>query len=365
LLKLLPDGYVETLKMESGNKIGRGVFLVWVPDRKRFLVNTSSGGKVLISRPQSDREETIQVRRPTEIFPGDLITLDFCQYLFFEEDIPKPVELNEDEISQKSPIEGLRTVRKIGQGASSEVFLMTGAGGRKVAVKFLLSHLLHDQSANIRFEREGKVARSLDHPRILKVFEVGKTEQTGPYLVSEYLGEGSLRDILDKELYPSPAEAGRLIAEIADGLSYLHSLNLVHRDVKPSNIFMKAGSPIVADFGIVRGVDLTTATETGFTAGTPHYMSPEQFRGFTEPRSDQYALGIVFYEMVTGSKVFQAEDPIALAYMHVHQVPELSNANGKLPGECLQVVQRMISKQPGDRFDTVLEAARRLRQSLV
>lgn len=362
-LKLLPNGYVQELLVDKSNQIGVGAYLVWVPERGKFLINTNSQARVWLTTRRDGETVRLQVQSPEEIRSGDVLSLDLCQFQFEQHEVEMPVSEQIDP-EDKELIKGLKKVRKIGQGSSSEVFLMRDSAGNEVAVKFLLPHLLHDQASPVRFEREAKVAQRMQHPRLLKILHTGRTVEGIPYLVSEYLSGGTLRDLLDRQTKLDAHEASNLAAQIAEGLHHLHAHGFVHRDVKPSNIFLRKNQAVVADFGTVRGVDLNTATETGFTAGTPHYMSPEQFRGYTEARSDQYALGIVIYELVSGKRVFEADEPIALAYMHVHQPPDLSSAERHLSRDFLKVIERMLSKNPTERYPNILEATRHLQQSL-
>lgn len=360
-LKLLPNGYVQALSTERSNRIGVGAYLIWLPEKNSFALNTNPQAQVVLTTERGGEEVRFRVERPEEVRAGDMISVDLCQFLI--EQCPDQEQV--ETFSQSTaPIGGMRKIQKIGQGSSSEVFLMQDPQGNQVAVKFLLPHLRHDSVSALRFEREARVAQGLNHPRLLQIISTGQTEDGVPFLVSEYLSGGTLRDLLEREGSLAPTAVGKLAGQIADGLHHLHQNGLVHRDVKPSNIFLRQSSAVVADFGTVRGVDLNTATETGFTPGTPHYMSPEQFRGFTEPRSDQYALGIVLYELVSGRRVFEAEEPIALAYMHVHQSPELHGHGKTLPVEMVKVLEKMLAKDPSERYPTVVEATRHLQQSL-
>jgi serine/threonine-protein kinase len=176
-------------------------------------------------------------------------------------------------------------------------------------------------------------------------------------MMSEYLPDGTLEDRLKEGRGLSFREILGIAHDVGLALDYLHAKNLVHRDVKPSNIFFRGSQAVLADFGIVKGADLATATQSGFTSGTPHYMSPEQFRGYTEPRSDQYALGVMLYELMSGCKLFNAPEPIALAYMHVHEKPApLAPLCPRIPPQAAKAVEKMLSKKPEDRFTTLAEA---------
>ena len=164
-----------------------------------------------------------------------------------------------------------------------------------------------------RFEREAKALARLTHPNIVKVTDYGEYEGK-PYLVMEYLPGGTLKERLGK---PMPwQEAVRMLIPIAEALDFAHSQNMIHRDVKPSNILLtQRGQPMLTDFGIAKILDLEETqdlTGTGMGIGTPEYMAPEQWTGKTSMLSDQYALGVVFYEMLTGRKPYTADTPAAI-----------------------------------------------------
>ncbi len=362
-IQVLPNGFRERLNRLQSSRIGLNSCILWIPQKARYVLNTNGDKNVWISRTSPGRVENHQVDKPIELMDGDVVTLDFCQYQYsIARPTPKISEPGKDSLSPSNPA-GYQKLQSIGRGASSEVFLMENGKGNKLAGKFLLHHLAHNERALMRFEREAKVALTLDHPRLLKVYHQGVTPEGARYILTEYLGGGTFEDRLKTQGPIPKEEVATLAQDIAEGLDYLHARDLVHRDIKPSNLFFKHGRAVIADFGIVRGVDMNTATETGFTTGTPHYMSPEHFRGYTEPRSDQYALALVLYELLTGEKLFDADDPIALAFMHVHQEPDFSQLQF-LPRQAVEILSRMLSKQSGARFDTVREAARWFSQSL-
>lgn len=346
-----------------------GVSLEWDPFSEGFTVRVTEGAKVLLARQKEEHRSKEQAKDHAPLDDGDILTVDFCQFRFRK---TEPTELNTDTIKlakdSASLIRGFTKIKLVGQGTFGQVFHMTDHAGASVAVKFLSPHLLSNEEAQKRFKNEADVAISLKHIRLLRVFDVGEAEDGRMYIMSEYLPNGTLEDKIS-EIGRIPTRPALQIAhEVSLGLEYLHSKDLVHRDIKPSNIFFRDRQAVLADFGIVKGSDLMTATRTGFTAGTPHYMSPEQFRGFTEPRSDQYSLGAVLYEMLAGRRVFDAPDPIALAYMHVHQTPDdLVALCPGVPETFLRMVEKMLSKKPNDRFESmtvVKSVIRKIAQSV-
>jgi len=153
-------------------------------------------------------------------------------------------------------------------------------------------------------------------------------------------------------------EVKDICLDLASGLAYLHKRKVVHRDVKPSNIFRHGERTVLGDFGIVKGLDRGSAESTGFTVGTPGYMAPEHFRGRTEPRSDQYALGVVLVECLTGRPMFETDDPMALAHMSDEErAKPLELLPGELPENARSAILRMLSYLPEERYGDVLEAA--------
>ncbi|RMD66929.1 serine/threonine protein kinase, partial [Candidatus Parcubacteria bacterium] len=172
-----------------------------------------------------------------------------------------------------------------------------------------------------RFEREAKSLARLSHPHIVKVLEYGEHEGS-PYLVLEYLAGGTLKEQLTRQIPWD--EAAALLLPIARALHYAHQQGFIHRDIKPANILLTAeGQPLLSDFGIAKLLtheETQTLTGTGVSVGTPEYMSPEQgLGGEADARSDVYALGIVFYEMLTGRKPFQGETPMAVVVKHINE----------------------------------------------
>lgn len=206
-----------------------------------------------------------------------------------------------------------RLVSALGTGASAHVFLAEDVSlQRHVAVKVLQPALARDEAFLRRFRAEARSVASLNHPHVLRVFDWGE-DHDGPYLVLEYLGGGSLRDLLDRRVRLTHAQAARLGAEVADGLAYAHARGLVHRDVKPANLlFDEEGRVRVADFGVARALAEAAWTEpAGAMVGTARYASPEQAEGHpVDGRCDVYALALVLYEGLTGTVPFVTDTTV-------------------------------------------------------
>ncbi|HVB90932.1 MAG TPA: serine/threonine-protein kinase, partial [Acidimicrobiales bacterium] len=200
-----------------------------------------------------------------------------------------------------------RLLSALGTGASAHVFLAEDVSlQRYVAVKVLQPALATDEAFLKRFGAEARSVASLNHPHVLRVFDWGE-DADGPYLVLEYLGGGSLRDLLDRGVRLSHSQAAHLGTEVAQGLAYAHARGLVHRDIKPANLlFDEEGRVRVADFGVARALAEAAWTEpAGAMVGTARYISPEAAEGKqVDGRADVYSLALVLYEAVSGTVPF-------------------------------------------------------------
>jgi serine/threonine-protein kinase len=203
-----------------------------------------------------------------------------------------------------------RLLSALGTGASAHVYLAEDVSlQRHVAVKVLQPGLASDESFLKRFGAEARSVASLNHPHVLRVFDWGE-DTDGPYLVLEYLGGGSLRDLLDRGVRLTHSQAAHLGTEVAQGLAYAHARGLVHRDIKPANLlFDEEGRVRVADFGVARALAEAAWTEpAGAMVGTARYISPESAEGKTvDGRADVYSLALVLYEAVSGTVPFVAD----------------------------------------------------------
>jgi eukaryotic-like serine/threonine-protein kinase len=250
-----------------------------------------------------------------------------------------------------------RLLSALGTGASAHVFLAEDVSlQRHVAVKVLLPGLASDTSFLKRFGAEARSVASLNHPHILRVFDWGE-DTDGPYLVTEYLGGGSLRDLLDRGVRLSHSQAAQLGAEVAQGLAYAHSRSLVHRDIKPANLlFDEEGRVRVADFGVARALAEAAWTEpAGAMVGTARYASPESAEGKkVDGRADVYSLALVLYEAVTGTVPFVADTTMGTLMARVG-VPLPPNA---ALGPLDEVLSRAAAPEVEDRLDAAGLAAR-------
>lgn len=230
---------------------------------------------------------------------------------------------------------------------------------RDVAIKMLPREFLHDRTFRTRFEREAEIIASLEHPAIVPVYDYGEEDEQ-PYFVMRYMPDGSLAErVLERSL--PLAETARIISRLAPALDAAHAKGIIHRDLKPANIlFDQYDEPYISDFGIVKIVEAgTTLTGKAMTIGTPDYMSPEQASGETlDGRSDVYSLGIVLFEMLTGSLPYVADTPLGLAYKHVNEpLPHVLDKMPTLPPGCQRVIEKATAKRKEDRYPTAAAMA--------
>ncbi|PID43906.1 MAG: hypothetical protein CSA52_03005 [Gammaproteobacteria bacterium] len=220
---------------------------------------------------------------------------------------------------------------------------------REVALKVMFDHLVRDESYAARFLREARLVAKMSHQNIVPVLDVG-VAGNHHYMAMEHLPGGDLKQKMRAGL--SLLDSVQIIEDVAQGLNYAGSKNLVHRDIKPENIlFREDGSPVISDFGIARQADSkTNMTMTGAVIGTPHYMSPEQAEGVeVDPRSDLYSLGIIVYEMLTGHVPFQGDSPVSIGIKHITEDPPPLPPRVAAFQEFIDIA---LAKHPEDRFQT-------------
>ena len=194
--------------------------------------------------------------------------------------------------------------------------------GEQYALKKPLSSLLEDEEFRERFLREANIGRTLHHPNIIRIFEKGEVNDV-PYFTMELVDGDTLREKLTKHELSNPREAAAVILQIAEALDYAHLKGVIHRDLKPSNIMiMENGMVKVMDYGIARAQRFQNLTATGAFLGTPNYVAPETAEGkTTDARGDLYSLGIIFYEMMTGQRPFDADNPLVTLRKHIPSLP--------------------------------------------
>lgn len=250
--------------------------------------------------------------------------------------------------------------REIGQGAYAIVYLARDLKHeRKVALKVLLADPTSD-TGEIRFIREIRMLARLQHPNILPLHDSGHVEDL-LYYVMPYVSGETLRDRIDREKQLTTEAACNIARDVADALAYAHTQGIIHRDIKPDNILLSAGHPILADFGIARAIDLAGVrqlTRTGMgSPGTPAYMSPEQLMGDKEldGRSDTYSLGCVLFEMLTGKAPFSGKEGFVKRF--TEPAPNPSAIRKDLPAWLENAITTAMARSPDDRYQTAQEFA--------
>ena len=256
---------------------------------------------------------------------------------------------------------------ELGRGAMGVVYKATDSMlERMVAVKTVNMALERDGTDKFeaRFYQEARAAGSLNHPNIVTIYDVGKAGDIA-YIAMEFIEGEELRTLLG-EGRPLPVEkAVSIAAQVAEGLSYAHQHGVVHRDIKPANIMVGPSGPAkITDFGIARMRSSGDLTQTGMMLGSPKYMSPEQVIGKrADHRSDIFSLGIILYEMLTGSAPFNGDNVTALMYQIVNFIPPApSVVNATVPQLLDYIVAKMLTKALEERYQSAQDVARDLRE---
>jgi serine/threonine-protein kinase len=234
---------------------------------------------------------------------------------------------------------------------------------RYVAIKVLHAFLADDPEFKDRFEKEARNIARLKHPNIVQVYDFeNDSEHESYYMVMELVEGPTLKDVLTRlaergEMMPL-GEALRIVRESAGALAYAHSQKMIHRDVKPANLMLDRDHRVVlTDFGIAKIVTGAQFTASGGMVGTPAYMAPEQGLGDAgDERSDLYSLGVILYQLVTGRLPYDAETPLATILKHLNEpVPAAREINPDLPEPIAQIIERLMAKEPGMRYQSAAE----------
>ena len=275
-------------------------------------------------------------------------------------------QLNPGQIAKGEIIAGRYEVHEqIGTGGMGLVLRVVDRelNNEIVALKLLHSHLAKNESIFKRFQNEVLVARSLTHPNIVRIHDIGRSKEGFSYISMELVDGVSLRDRLERDDAKEGLkfdEALRFLFQICSGVAYAHEKEIIHRDLKPANVLLTSTEEVkLADFGMARilGMD-TSLTQSGQMIGTPDYMSPEQIRGeILDARCDVYALGIIAYELVMGQKPFSADSSVAVAYKHLNEpLPDFDESHA-VPKWYENLVKKATSKERDERFQNGMELA--------
>ncbi|HXM38575.1 MAG TPA: protein kinase [Gemmatimonadales bacterium] len=241
----------------------------------------------------------------------------------------------------------------LGRGGMSLVYLAQEIElNRQVAIKVLPLQLINGPSAVERFEREAKIAASLDHPHIVPVFRVGATSTFLWYTMKRIRGRSFEQVIAEGGALPLD-QVLSVVEQVGSALQYAHRHGVVHRDIKPANVMIEdSGWALVCDFGVARAFGSVSLTHTGASLGTPRYMSPEQFEGQpVDGRCDQYSLGILVWEALAGRVPFTGDTLGELIREHLLEPPpRLADVKPQIPARVSDAVYRAMSKKPAERF---------------
>jgi len=242
-------------------------------------------------------------------------------------------------------LEGYTIQRAAGKGGFGEVYYAISDSGRQVAIKTVQNHE--------QIELRGiKQCMNLKSPHLVSIFDVKYNDKGQPFVIMEFVSGMSLRDLLNE--HPSglgPQKAAFFLREIAKGLSHLHECGIVHRDLKPGNIFYENGYVKIGDYGLTKAISTSQHSGQTITVGTVHYMAPEIGEGKYDCSIDIYALGILFYEMLTGNVPFFGASPAEILMKHMKAEPELDGVDETFA----RVIKKALAKNPDERYKTVQE----------
>jgi len=251
---------------------------------------------------------------------------------------------------------------ELGRGGMATVYrAFDPSFDREVAIKVLPREMMHDPQFRARFEREIKMVAGLEHPSIVPVYDVGD-EDGQPYFVMRLMTGGSLSDLISQGRIPLE-DTARIVSKIAQGLAYAHKKGVIHRDLKPDNIlFDDNDDPFISDFGVARLTESASSLTGSGVIGTPAYMSPEQAQGTEiDSRSDIYGLGVIIYQMLSGSQPYSADTPMGVVIKHITEpVPEILSMIPSLPPDVDNLIKRAMAKDKTKRYSTAVELAKAL-----
>ncbi len=245
-------------------------------------------------------------------------------------------------------------VRSIGEGGMANVYLgYDTILDRNVAIKVLRGDLSNDEKFVRRFQREALSASSLSHPNIVEMYDVG--EDNGIYyIVMEYVEGQTLKQLLKRRGSLTLSEAIDIMLQITDGMAHAHDSYIIHRDLKPQNIMIQDDGQIkITDFGIAMALNSTQLTQTNSVMGSVHYLPPEQASGKGSTiKSDIYSMGIIFYELLTGSVPFKGENAVEIALKQMKEpLPDLKDENPSIPMSVENVIMKATAKNPKNRYN--------------
>lgn len=256
---------------------------------------------------------------------------------------------------------------KIGSGGMADVFLAQDLVlDREVAIKTLREDLNNNPVALLRFKREANAGSGLNHPNIVEVYDVGECENT-QYIVMEYIKGPTAKELLFRRGSLEVKEAVDFMLQLSHGIAKAHAQGIIHRDIKPQNILVKADGTIkVSDFGIAQAGDALQLTKVDSVMGSVHYLAPELVRGEgASQQSDIYAMGIIFFEILTGNPPFDGDMPVEIAMKQLKdQTPSVKEFNPNIPNSIVNIINKATAKNTANRYRHVDEMIIDLKTSL-
>jgi len=326
------------------------------PQEARFL-RLAIATKVL-TRQQAQACLSLQARKRRG---GSKLPIWDCAVLqnLLEQDAAEKLQAQAGDLDREK-LGDYTILRKLGEGGMGSVWQAVGPDKQRVAIKLLAPHLVRQRSLLTRFFREAQAAIRLQHEHIVRGLAVAEDE--GYYFFAmEFVDGKSVREIMEESGPLDPTRATEVIAQVADALAYAHENGIIHRDIKPDNIMLtRAGVAKLADLGLARQVDaeMTALTRTGTAMGTPYYMAPEQANDAkrADARSDIYSLGATWYHMITGKVPFDGSTPLEIWHKHLKEpIKPPATLQPGVPRNVSLLIERMMSKEPGNRVQTARE----------
>ncbi|HBA37595.1 MAG TPA: Stk1 family PASTA domain-containing Ser/Thr kinase, partial [Firmicutes bacterium] len=249
-------------------------------------------------------------------------------------------------------------IKSIGEGGMANVYLAYDTIlDRNVAVKVLRGDLATDDKFVRRFQREALSASSLSHPNIVEVYDVGE-DNGSYYIVMEYIEGKHLKELIKKRGKLTLSEVIDIMSQVCDGLATAHDSYIIHRDIKPQNIMiLDSGLVKITDFGIAMALNSTQLTQTNSVMGSVHYLPPEQASGKgSTMQSDIYSMGILMYELLTGTLPFRGENAVEIALKQLKEpIPNLKTKIPDVPNSIVNIVKRATAKNPKNRYTDARE----------
>ncbi len=244
----------------------------------------------------------------------------------------------------------------IQEGGMSYVYLAEDTINKKqVAVKIMKEETFKDPLNIARFQREARACASLRHPNIVEIYDIDEYKGK-PYIVMEYVESKSLKDLLITRGAFSPLEACDIIYQLADALMHAHEHGVIHRDIKPQNVMMQYdGGVKLLDFGIATISDAPNITQKDMVVGSVHYMAPEMLKGKgASPRSDIYALGITFFELLAGKQPFTDSSPVNIAMKQIEEpLPSIHKIRSDVSPKIEKIINKACAKNPDNRYQSM------------